>query len=117
MYFLICPFILTFLGRQKCNKYNDVIVLDAMYNDEIISSICLIIHGLSATYVIGVNNDTGRKLNSNYLLLWESIKILKKMNINYFDLGGADYENYGILNFKKGTNAEILHSPGSFFKF
>ena len=103
--------------KKKCNKYNDVIVLDAMYNDEIISSICLIIHGLSATYVIGVNNDTGRKLNSNYLLLWESIKILKKMNINYFDLGGADYENYGILNFKKGTNAEILHSPGSFFKF
>lgn len=45
--------------------------------------ICVALHGNSATYLIGWNGDVGRKLKANQFLLWNSIVILKKM-----DLGG-----------------------------
>ena len=82
---------------------NPLIVYKAINNDKVIGSICIINHGNYATYLVGWTNIDGRKLNANYLLLWEAIKDLKNKNKLGFDLGGIDNEftpNITFLNQK-----------------
>ena len=57
---------------------------------ETVGSLVSICHGDTATYLIGSSNLEGRKLNANYLLLWQSIMDAKTFGCKYFDLGGLN---------------------------
>ena len=73
-------------------------------------------HGTSATYVIGWNNDVGRRTNANTLLLWQGMLILKNENVSSFDLGGIDTHSLpGIARFKLGMGGEIASLAGTYF--
>ena len=85
------------------NKYDKIFLLNSYYNSKYCGSICISIHGKSATYIASIFNDHGKKYNINNLLLWRAIEYLQKLNIIYFDLGGVNLnENSGINFFKKG---------------
>ena len=86
---------------------NSLHVLRVSLNNSYVGAVCISIHSNSSTYLIGWTNEKGRHSKSNYYLLWESIKFLKKNKINFFDLGGIDVEDtFGISFFKLGLNGE-----------
>jgi len=63
-------------------------------------------HGDTATYLIGSTDEKGRKLQVNYLLLWEAILLAKKEGCRWFDIGGLNETTpKGIAHFKQGVNA------------
>lgn len=74
-----------------------------------------IMHGDTSTYLIGYTNETGRKLNANYLLLWQAILDAKRSGCRWFDLGGINNSTpSGVARFKNGIQAEPYSLVGEF---
>jgi lipid II:glycine glycyltransferase (peptidoglycan interpeptide bridge formation enzyme) len=72
-------------------------------------------HGTSASYRLGWNSPEGRVAQAHYLLVWKAIEILKKQNIETFDLGGIlAQDTTGFNTFKQGLNGG--HFKTEFFK-
>ena len=90
---------------EAFSKTNDVIVARALYEGKCIAFVLIFCHGLAATYQTGWSSDTGRKNNATHRLLWESVKELRKRNIQSLDLGGINEDTKGLEQFKKGTGA------------
>ena len=102
-------FLLTFLLNSKN------IILNSYKNEELIASVCVVIHGDASTYLLGWSNNAGRKYYATNLLLWEAIKILKKKKVNYLDLGGFDKDmSIGIYKFKKGLGGSEYKLVGKY---
>ena len=101
---------------QCASDRSNFIVLQASLKHELAAAILLVRHGTSATYVIGWNNDVGRRTNANTLLLWQGMLILKNENVSSFDLGGIDTHSLpGIARFKLGMGGEIASLAGTYF--
>ena len=66
------------------------------------------------TYLIGWSSDEGRKLNVNYLLLWEVIIYFKSKECKIFDLGGLIGDNHPIDFFKLGMNGNYYENSGEY---
>lgn len=65
-------------------------------------------------YLIGWSSDEGRKLNVNYLLLWEAIRYFKSKKCKEFDLGGLIGDNHPIDFFKLGMNGNYYENSGEY---
>lgn len=65
-------------------------------------------------YLIGWSSDEGRKLNVNYLLLWEAITYFKSKDCKIFDLGGLIGNNHPIDFFKLGMNGNYYENSGEY---
>ena len=103
---------------MKNEVASDKLILEAIYQTEIISYIFISLHGINSTYMLGWNSFLGRKLNAKNLLLWESIKYLKCHSFSNLDLGGFNkYSNYGIYNFKKKMNGNYYKLAGEIIYF
>ncbi len=64
-------------------------------------------HGETATYLIGLTTGDGRRLQANYLLLWQAILLAKAEGLSWFDLGGVTAETpEGIRHFKSGLGGK-----------
>lgn len=75
-----------------------------------------VIHGDTATYLIGFTNDAGRRNNANYLMLWQAILDAKRTGCRWFDLGGLN-ENTpaGVAHFKQGVTKEKYKLVGEYW--
>jgi hypothetical protein len=94
------------------------IILRALIDGEAVAGICLIPHGIAATYLLAWNSSDGRKLKANQYLLWQAIMHLKQSGLRWFDLGGVNQEQTpGITAFKLGLNGERYESVGEFWKW
>ena len=63
-------------------------------------------HGDTSTYLIGSTNETGRRLQANYVLLWRAMQHAKNLGCRWFDIGGLNATTpQGIAHFKQGINA------------
>ena len=81
--------------------------LVAYQDDRAIAAIYIVVHGSTATYLLGWNGPEGRVVCAHHLLLWEAVRQLKAMSILHFDLGGIDREDTpGIAAFKLGMGGE-----------
>ncbi len=66
-----------------------------------------IIHGDTATYLIGNTTTYGRKMNANYAMLWHAILDAKRNGCQWFDLGGINKNTpSGIRHFKEGVKGD-----------
>ena len=75
-------------------------------------------HGDTATYLIGATNSDGRRLQANYVLLWEAILAAKLDGCRWFDLGGVNKMTpEGIAHFKRGVNASMYTLVGEWRSF
>ncbi len=75
-------------------------------------------HGDTATYFIGYTTDKGRKLQVNYVLLWEAILYAKQNGCKWFDIGGLNSTTLkGIADFKKGLNPVLYGLIGEWRGF
>ena len=94
------------------------IVLRALIGGEAVAGICLVPHGVAATYLLGWNGSDGRDLKANQFLLWNAIVHLKQRGFFWFDLGGIESERSpGIASFKLGLNGERYESVGEYWKW
>lgn len=75
------------------------------------------LHGSSATYLVGWENDIGRRNYVNNLLLFEILVLLKKRNFKFFDTGGIDaIHTEEIAHFKNGLGGTDYELLGDFFQ-
>jgi len=87
--------------------------LVAYQDDRAIAAIYIVVHGSTATYLLGWNGPEGRVVCAHHLLLWEGMRQLKAMSILHFDLGGIDQENTpGVAAFKLGMGGENYELVG-----
>lgn len=86
--------------------------------EEIVGFVVSVVHGDSATYLIGNTNEIGRNKNANYLLLWEAIIDAKSHGCSWFDLGGVNAKTpSGVAKFKQGIQGESYNLIGEWRKY
>ena len=87
-------------------------------NEQVAGMVVSVSHGTTSTYLIGYTNESGRKTNANYLLLWQAILDARGAGKIYFDLGGFN-ENTpkGVKKFKSGLKGEIYSLVGNYVSF
>ena len=89
-----------------------LIILNAFIGEEKVSTICIVMHGRVATYLVGLNFK--KKNSANDLLLWKIIVLLKKKGFKYFDFGGVDFlNNKKVSLFKLNFGGKIYKLSGS----
>lgn len=92
---------------KEALNLGDASLLWCYQGEEPIAGLYIFTHGTTATYRVGWNTEAGRKANAHYVLLWETIKYLKKLNVEKFDLGGIlSDEEPGLTHFKMGLGGE-----------
>ena len=84
----------------------------------------VLIDGKRAYYYYAFTSSLGRKLFAQHLLIWEAIKLAKKLNCQLFDLEGIEDPRYkvtrrwrGFSHFKKSFGGKEVEFPGSFTKY
>jgi len=86
--------------------------------EECIGMLVSVRHGNTATYLIGSTDQLGRKLQANYVLLWNAILHSKEIGCKWFDIGGLNSTTpKGIAHFKKGLNSKVYGLIGEWRKF
>lgn len=104
--------------RDNLDAHEQLLILRADHEGEAVGGVCLVCHGLAATYLLGFNTSKGRKLKVNHYLLWKAIVHLKQQGIHWFDLGGISEEKTpGITAFKLGLNGERYELVGEYWKW
>ena len=89
------------------NEDDEIIAFDIFYSTENF--------GL---YFVGWNDDEGRKMYVNNLLLFHAAEYFKKMGCKWLDLGGIDYINTEEnARFKDGMRPRHIRLAGEFIKF
>lgn len=93
--------------NKKFLKYfllkSQKLILKAFQKDNLVATICIVMHGSTSTYLLGWSNEDGRKINAMNSLLWRGIEILKSNGLKNLDLGGYDRDSSeGIFAFKSG---------------
>lgn len=108
------PALLRSYGRILLPK-NQIIVLKALKDGEMIAFTLFVLHGQSATYFAGWSSPSGRDNAAHHLLLWDGIKRLKSSGIADLDLGGINEDNAsGVTTFKEGLGGDRFTGVGHY---
>ena len=104
--------------RDNLNDYEELLILRADHEGEAVGGVCLVRHGLAATYLLGWNNSKGRNLKVSHYLVWNALVHLKQLGVRWFDLGGISEEKTpGITAFKSGLNGNRYELVGEYLKW
>lgn len=108
------PAIIESLARHAPHS-DDLLVAQAMAESEPVAGVLSVRHGNAATYLVGWNGETGRRLKANNFLLWQVILTLRSQGVRWLDLGGIDpVLTPGIAAFKRGVRGEEYLLAGEF---
>lgn len=75
-------------------------VIAAFYEDKPVAFLWLAISQATAFELYGGMNEVGQATRANYLLKWETIRLMKKWGVEKYDMNGL--LNDGVSNFKRG---------------
>jgi len=89
-------------------------VFNAKKNNLDLGSILISRQFKNLIYLIGWSSEDGKKLNVNYILLWEAITYFKSKECKVFDLGGLIGNNHPIDFFKLGMNGSYYENCGEY---
>ncbi|WP_343562888.1 lipid II:glycine glycyltransferase FemX [Kiloniella sp. b19] len=93
---------------------NEFLLLRALKDKRPVAAIVLVRHEKAATYLVGWSSPEGRSAAAHNFLLWEGLKILKKEDTRWLDLGGMnEKEAEGVTAFKRGMSPEEYHLIGN----
>ena len=102
-------------------RINDLEEYNKSYGDtKIIAGGLYMLYGKHLVYLLGASYKEFMKYNSQYLLQWEMIKYAKENGYDTFNFYGIDGDfrkeskNYGLFDFKRGFNAEVVELIGEF---
>lgn len=104
--------------HRSCSGDDQLLILRAVHEGELVAGICVARHGAAATYLLGWNGSKGRNLKANQYLLWQAVVHLKQSGTHWFDLGGISEDRTpGITAFKLGLNGERYALVGEYWKW
>ena len=81
---------------------------------EPIAGVLFLIHGTTATYLLGWTGPEGRRLHAHNLLLWRAVEMLRERDLRWLDLGVVDASAPGLARFKIGMGGELMTLAGTF---
>lgn len=87
-------------------------LLVATYKGEVLTTWILFAHDKTLYYPYGASSDKHREVMANNLMMWEAIKLGKKLGCTSFDLWGRE-EGKGFTKFKEGYNPKVVEFIGS----
>ena len=87
-------------------------LLTAKYKGEIITTWILFAFKDFLYYPYGASTDKYKNVMANNLMMWEAIKLGKKLNLKTFDLWGRE-EGKGFTKFKEGYNPKVVTFIGT----
>lgn len=87
-------------------------LLTAKYKGEIITTWILFAFKNFLYYPYGASTDKYKNVMANNLMMWEAIKLGKKLNLKTFDLWGRE-EGKGFTKFKEGYNPKVVTFIGT----
>jgi lipid II:glycine glycyltransferase (peptidoglycan interpeptide bridge formation enzyme) len=87
-------------------------LLTATYQKETITAWILFSYDNFLYYPYGASSDKHKGVMANNLMMWEAIKLGKKLGLKTFDLWGRE-EGKGFTKFKEGYNPQIIEFSGS----
>ncbi len=87
-------------------------LLTATYQGEIITTWVLFSYGDFLYYPYGASTDKYKSVMANNLMMWEAIKLGKKLGLKTFDLWGRE-EGKGFTKFKEGYNPDVIEFLGT----
>lgn len=87
-------------------------LLTAKYQGEIITTWILFVWKDLLYYPYGASTDKYKNVMANNLMMWEAIKLGKKLGLSTFDLWGRE-EGKGFTKFKEGYNPKIVEFLGT----
>ena len=71
--------------------------------------------GKVTTYLFGATADAGRRLRAGFFLTWEGIKLSRDRGLDWYDLGGIDFEeNPAVARFKDRMNGSAIYAAGPY---
>ncbi len=96
---------------KELAKNNNIDVFYAQYNSKIIASSIILYFGKTATYLHSAFDYNYAHANATALIVFESIKIAKQKNCNYYDFWGLNKKKFpGVTKFKQGfSGKEIIY--------
>lgn len=95
-------------GRKKPIAH----LMTAVYKNEIITTWILFTYKDFLYYPYGASSDKYRNVMANNLMMWEAIKLGKKLGLKTFDLWGRE-PGKGFTKFKEGYNPAVVEFLGS----
>jgi len=87
-------------------------LLTARYNGEVITTWILFSWKDFLYYPYGASTDKHKNVMANNLMMWEAIKLGKKLGLTTFDLWGRE-EGKGFTKFKEGYNPKVVEFLGT----
>lgn len=92
--------------------------------DQPLAGALIITYGKAASYIFAASTGQGNKFGAPSLIVWEAIRMAKKLGCEIFDLEGIYDSRYqratkswkGFTMFKKGFGGEEIAYIGSFVK-
>lgn len=87
-------------------------LLTATYKGEIITTWVLFTWRGFLYYPYGASTEKHKEVMANNLMMWEAIKLGKKMKLTTFDLWGRE-EGKGFTKFKEGYNPKVIEFLGT----
>jgi len=87
-------------------------LLIARYKGEIITTWILFSFKNFLYYPYGASSAKHKNVMANNLMMWEAIKLGKKLNLKTFDLWGRE-EGKGFTKFKEGYNPKVIRFIGT----
>ena len=110
-----------FQNLFKIFPKNSLKILEAVYNEEVLTAWILFNFNGKLYYPYGASGNNHRELMPNNLIMWEAIKYGKNLNCSVFDLWGCLGPNpntadswYGFHKFKSGYNPQLVEYIGTF---
>lgn len=96
---------------------------DLYHDSKPLAGALILIHDGVASYFHAASTPEGRKLSAPYLVVWEAIKLTKKLNCQTFDFEGIYDERFpikswkGFTHFKKSFGGKEVEYPQAYTKF
>ena len=87
-------------------------LLTARYKDEIITAWILFEWRDFLYYPYGASTEKHKNVMANNLMMWEAIRLGKKLGLKTFDLWGRE-EGKGFTKFKEGYNPKVVEFLGT----
>lgn len=96
---------------------NQATILNAKFKDETIASILLLSTDKLLYYMYAYSSQKGNRMFAPSFLVWEALRLGKKIKLKYFDFEGVYDERFplkswkGFTRFKKSFGGEAIEFP------
>ena len=101
-------FSLDFLKDHFKYLKGNVMIANAVVDNEIISSSFIFIYGNNMHYHLSANDYAKNQYNGNSLLLYEVAKFGKRLGCKYFHLGGVGVAEKSLMDFKTSFTKKCI---------